>query len=224
MFLNVCQKLPKGLFKACVVPRPIAWISSVNKDGHHNLAPFSYFNIICDEPPMVMFSTTGSHISGGPKDTLKNVEETGEFTVNLVNFASREAMNISSMDFSSDKDEFDASGIDHMPGELIKTRRVKGSPISLECIYHQSVQLPIPEDSGLINRMIIGKVMGIHVNSAILTVDNRIDLNKMNLIARLGYNSFAKISEDFEMKRPENLNLYNSSKRSINIAEELNQQ
>lgn len=208
MFLKISQKLPKGLFKACVVPRPIAWISSINKDGVHNLAPFSYFNIICDDPPMIMFSTTGPHVNGGPKDTLKNAEETGEFTVNLVTFSSSEAMNISSMDFSRGIDEFEEAGVDHLSGELVKSRRVKESPISLECVYHQSIQLPVPDGSDLINRMVIGKVVGVHLNPNILTSDNRIDINKINLIARLGYNSFAKITEGFEMKRPENLGLF----------------
>lgn len=205
MFLEVSQKLPKGLFKACVIPRPIAWISSVSSEGTHNLAPFSYFNIISDDPPMIMFSTTGSHISGGSKDTLHNVEETGEFTINLVTFSSSEAMNISSMDFVRNIDEFETTNVAHVEGNLVKSRRVKESPISLECIYHQSVQLPVPHGSDLINRMVIGTVVGIHVNPNILTSDNRIDINKVNLIARLGYNSFAKITEDFEMKRPETL-------------------
>lgn len=213
MFLEVSQKLPKGLFKACVVPRPIAWISSFSKHGVHNLAPFSYFNIVCDEPPMIMFSTTGSHINSGSKDTLSNVEESGEFTVNLVAFSSREAMNISSMDFSREIDEFDAADIAHVPGQLVKSRRVKESPISLECVYHQSVQLPVPGGTDLINRMVIAKVVGVHVNPRMLT-DNRIDINKLNLIARLGYNSFAKITEDFAMKRPEHFGLFKKVNQS----------
>ncbi|CAM4418150.1 MAG: hypothetical protein LEGION0403_FIIPPAGN_02126 [Legionella sp.] len=202
MFLHASEKLPKGIFKACVVPRPIAWISTKDIEGNHNLSPFSYFNIVCDDPPMVMFATTGAHSGGGAKDTLKNAEETGEFTVNLVSYSSREAMNITSLGFSRGINEFDMAEVEPLPGELIKTRRVKGAPISLECIYHESIQLPIPRDSDLINRMIIGKVIGIHLDPEILTKDKRIDTNKLNLIARVGYNSYTKVKAHFELNRP----------------------
>lgn len=90
MFFDSTKKLPKGLFKACVIPRPIAWISTVSKSGVDNLAPFSYFNIVADEPPMVMFSTTEAHVEKGEKDTLRNVEETGEFVVNITSYALKE--------------------------------------------------------------------------------------------------------------------------------------
>lgn len=202
MFLHTSEKLPRGIFKACVVPRPIAWVSTKDINGNHNLSPFSYFNIVCDDPPMVMFATTGSHSAGGAKDTLKNVEETGEFTVNLVSYSSKEAMNITSLGFSRGINEFDMAEVKHLPGELIKTHRVKESPISLECVYHESIQLPTPNDSDLINRMVIGKVIGIHIDPEILTRDKRIDTNKLNLIARVGYNSYTKVKAHFELKRP----------------------
>ncbi|MCW8469904.1 flavin reductase family protein [Fluoribacter gormanii] len=202
MFFHTSQKLPKGLFKACVVPRPIAWISTNDIDGNPNLAPFSYFNIVCEDPPMIMFATTGSHGNGGAKDTLKNVEETKEFTVNLVSYSSKEAMNITSLDFSRGINEFHMAEVDHLPGELIQTYRVNGSPISLECVYHRSIQLPTSNDSSLINRMVIGKVVGIHLNPDILTKDKRIDTNKLNVIARVGYNAYTKVKAHFELNRP----------------------
>jgi len=202
MFLNTSKKLPKGLFKACVIPRPIAWISSKDIDGNHNLSPFSYFNIVCEDPPMVMFATTGAHQNGGAKDTLKNVEATKEFTVNLVNYNSREAMNITSIGFSRGINEFDMAEVSHLPGELIQTHRVKESPISLECIYHQSIQLPTSNDAHLINRMVLGQVVGIHVAPNVLTQDKRIDINKLNLIARLGYNKYTQIKSHFKLKNP----------------------
>lgn len=202
MFLKTSQKLPKGLFKACVIPRPIAWISSKDIDGNHNLSPFSYFNIVCEDPPMVMFATTGAHESGGAKDTLNNVEETKEFTVNLVSYSSRDAMNVTAIGFSRGINEFDMAEVAHLPGELIQTHRVKESPISLECIYHQSIQLPIPDDANLINRMVLGEVVGIHLDPNILTQDKRIDTSKLNLIARLGYNNYTKIKAHFKLKSP----------------------
>lgn len=202
MFLPTSQKLPKGLFKACVVPRPIAWISSKDAEGNPNLAPFSYFNIVCEDPPMIMFATTGSHHSGGAKDTLKNVEETKEFTVNLVNYQSREAMNITSLDFSRAINEFNMAEVQDLPGELVQTSRVKEAPISLECIHHESIQLPTPIDSNLVNRMVIAKVLGIHVNSDLLTEDKRINTNKLNLIARVGYNAYTRVKAHFDLNRP----------------------
>jgi flavin reductase (DIM6/NTAB) family NADH-FMN oxidoreductase RutF len=201
MFLQTSQKLPKGLFKACVVPRPIAWISSRDGGGNHNLSPFSYFNIVSEEPPMIMFSTTGSHVEGGAKDTLKNVEETKEFTVNLVSYKSREAMNITSLDFSRGISEFDMAEVAYLPGQLVQTRQVKESAIRMECIHYQSIQLPRETDSSLINRMVLGKVVGIHLNPKILTENKQINTNKLNLIARLGYNTYAKVKSHFELKR-----------------------
>lgn len=202
MFLDTSKKLPKGLFKACVTPKPIAWISSKDIDGNHNLSPFSYFNIVCEDPPMVMFATTGAHHNGGAKDTLKNVEETKEFTVNLVSHNSREAMNITAIGFSRGINEFDMADVAYMPGELIQTHRVKESPISLECVYHQSIQLPTSADATLFNRMILGKVVGIHLKPNILTKNNRINPSKLNILAHLGYNNYTKINTHFELNSP----------------------
>jgi flavin reductase (DIM6/NTAB) family NADH-FMN oxidoreductase RutF len=202
MFLKTSKKLPKGLFKACVIPRPIAWISSKDIYGKHNLSPFSYFNIVCEDPPMVMFATTGAHQSGGAKDTLNNVEETKEFTVNLVSYSSKEAMNITAIGFSRGINEFDMAEVDHMPGELIQTHRVKESPISLECVYHQSIQLPISADANLINRMVLGKVVGIHLAPNILTKNKHINTSKLNLLAHLGHNNYTKINAHFELQSP----------------------
>ena len=200
MFYN-SSSLPKGLFKACVVPRPIAWISSISKEGVFNLAPFSYFNAIADQPPMIMFSTTNAHIEGGAKDTLKNIEETGEFVVNIATYEMREAINLSSADLPRTKNEFEFSEVEHEPSVLIKVPRVKKSPIHLECLYHTSVQLPTDADEN-INRMVIGKIIGIHIDPKIM-IDGRIDISKLEPIARLGYNDYARISADiFSLIRP----------------------
>lgn len=111
-------------------------------------------------------------------------------------------MNITSLDFSRGINEFAMAEVDHLPGEIVQTYRVKDAPISLECVYHQSVQLPIPDNSSLINRMIIAKVVGIHLNPDILTKDKRIDTNKLNVIARVGYNAYTKVKAHFELNRP----------------------
>jgi len=192
--------LPQNPFKACVVPRPIGWISSQDKQGHVNLAPYSYFNAISDEPPMVMFSTTSEHIEGGPKDTLKNIEETGEFVVNLATYTLAKAVNLTSANLCRTKNEFVFANLEVEPSQLVKPPRVKDSPIHLECLYHQSIQLPTNEQNH-INRMIIGKVIGIHIDESVLT-DGLIDMAKLLPIARLGYTDYAVIEQAFSMQRP----------------------
>ncbi len=200
MFYSASE-LPRGLFKSCIVPRPIAWVSSVSKKGILNLAPFSYFNAVSDEPPMIMFSTTGAHTEGDAKDSLKNIEETGEFVVNIVSYNMREAMNLSSADLPRDHNEFELSGVTPESSALIKVPRVKESLIHLECAYYSSVQLPTPSRE-VINRMVIGKVLGIHVNPSVIT-EGRIDMTKLQPIARLGYNDYVKVEKDiFEIIRP----------------------
>ena len=201
MFYVVSKLLPKGLFKACVVQRPIAWVSTVDKVGHFNIAPFSYFNIVCEDPPMVMFSTTNAHADGGAKDSLKNAEDTGEFVVNIATYEQRDAVNLSSLELPRGESEFELASIEHEKSELVKAPRVKHAPIHLECAYHQSVQLPT-SSSANINRMVIGRVLGVHVRPEILT-DGLIDIEKMRPIARLGYNDYETSGNSrFTMMRP----------------------
>lgn len=194
--------LPKNLFKACITPRPIGWLSTLNPDGTPNLAPFSYFNVICDNPPMVMFATMDSHIEGGPKDTLRNVEETGEFVVNVATFELREQVNLTSANLPRKHSEFEYSGLEYLPSVLVKPFRVKSSPIQMECKYYQSVQLPVISKDD-INRMVIGTVELVHINPAILT-DGFIDYDKFQPIARLGYNQYAVVTAKniFKLDRP----------------------
>jgi len=193
--------LPHNPFKACIVPRPIGWISSQDKAGHINLAPYSYFNALSDGPPMVMFSTTSAHVEGGAKDTLKNIEETGEFVVNLATYALREAVNLTSANLSRHENEFNFANLTAEPSQLVKPPRVKESPIHLECLYHQSVQLPT-YNSNAVNRMVIGKVIGIHICESILT-NGLIDISKLLPISRLGYMDYAVIAKTFSMQRPD---------------------
>lgn len=194
-------ELPRGLFKACIVPRPIAWISTIDRNGELNLAPFSYFNAVCDEPPMIMFSATNAHFEGGPKDTLKNIEEVGEFVVNIATYDMRLHVNESSADLPRNCNEFDYANVEYEDSELIKPPRVKNSPIHLECLYHTSVQLPSNRSKEIINRMVIGRVIGINVKKEVMT-DGLLDIRKIQPIARLGYNDYATIDNIFKMLRP----------------------
>jgi len=192
--------LPHNPFKALIVPRPIGWISSQDKAGNINLAPYSYFNALSDNPPMIMFSTTNSRLDQTIKDSLHNVEEQGEFVVNMATYELRDAVNLSSASLPRHENEFLFAQLEVLPSVLIKPPRVKGSPVHLECIYHQSIQLPT-NSSGDTNRVVIGKVIGVHIDDTLL-VNGKIDLSKVKPIARLGYMEYAVVDNIFTMPRP----------------------
>ena len=197
------NNIPKGIFKASITPRPIGWISSVCSTGKHNLAPFSYFNAVCDNPPTVMISMTDQHIEGGPKDTLRNIESTGHFLVNIVTKELYEQMNLTSADLPRNISEFDYANIKWLKSDFGESRRVENSPIQLECKYFTSVQLP--QDNQLhINKMVIGTVIAVHIDSNILDQDGKIDYTKLKLIARLGYNDYLTVNSNdiFKGTRP----------------------
>lgn len=192
--------LPFNPFKSCVIPRPIAWITSMDKLGNLNLAPYSYFNIVSDVPPMIMFSTTTAHHHSNEKDTLKNIEETKEFVVNIAIWELREQVNFTSADFDRQINEVEKAGLDILPSTFIKVPRIKQSPIHFECIHHQSIQLPV-NDNKHTNRVVIARVVGIHIDDNII-VDGKIDVTKFKPIARLGYMEYAAIDKVFSMARP----------------------
>ncbi len=187
-------------FKACVVPRPIGWISSMDASGRLNLAPFSYFNAVSEEPHRVMFCANGSHVEGGEKDSVRNVRETGEFVANLATWELREAMNLSSAALGRAVNEFEFAQLATAPSTLVKPPRVAATPIALECRLEQIVELAADSPDEL-NRMVIGRVLGIHIDDAL--IDNgRVSIARMRPIARLGYRQYAVVDHVFEMTRP----------------------
>ena len=189
-------------FKALVVPRPIGWISSVDAAGVTNLAPFSYFNAVSSDPPMVYFAANGTHqAEGGDKDTLRNVRETGEFVCNLATWALQKPMNDSSTPAPRAVDEFEACGVTKLPSRLVRPPRVAESPVHFECKLLQLVELPADPKNGTRNTMAIGHVLGVHIDDA-LVVDGRVDILRAKPVARLGYLDFAVIERSFAMKRP----------------------
>lgn len=192
--------LPHNPFKACVVPRPIGWITSQDAEGHLNLAPFSFFNAISDIPPMVMYSISNKHEGVREKDSLKNVEATKEFVCNIATWDLRDQVNLSSGEFQAHENEIEITGLETVASKLVKPPRIKASPIHLECKYYKSIQLP-SKDEQHSNRMVIGEVVGIHIADEVL-VNGKIDTSKVKPIARLGYMDFAVIQETFEMDRP----------------------
>lgn len=190
--------LRRDPFKGLVVPRPIGWISSLDADGIANLAPYSFFNAVSEDPPCVMFSTS-LRDDGTRKDSHSNAEHTGEFVVNLATFAHREAMNVSATPVAAGESEFALAGIEMEPSRLVKPPRVKGAPASLECRYIKTVSLP-GRPGGRVNVVVLGQVVGVHVDDG-LVVDGRVEIVRARPIARLGNSDYAVVDEVFQMRR-----------------------
>jgi len=201
MFWNTTKPhgLPHDPFKSCVIPRPIGWISSVAACGTVNLAPYSFFNGVSTDPPMVMFSS-GSRLGGTSKDSIANAEETGEFVCNMVSWDLRHLMNETSASVPPEANEFELAGLEMEPSTLISAPRVKAALIHMECKTHQVVSLPAAGDGGA-NAICIGRVIGIHINDEILT-NGLINVEKIRPVARLGYMDYASIKSVFTIKRP----------------------
>jgi flavin reductase (DIM6/NTAB) family NADH-FMN oxidoreductase RutF len=190
------HRLPHDPFKAIVAPRPIGWISTVDAEGRPNLAPYSFFNAFCDSPPVVGFS------SGGRKNSQRNVEETGEFVVNLATRRQAEAMNRSSAALPHGVNKFEAAGVRAAPSRLVSPPRVADAPAALEC--RLLLLLPIKDSSGkpTPNTLILGQVVGVHIDPAFLK-DGLFDIVAAGTIARCGYQGdYAEVTRVFEMLRP----------------------
>ncbi len=193
--------LPHNPFKACVVPRPIGWITSLDDEGRVNLAPYSFFNAIADDPPQVMFASNGVKLpSGERKDSISNVEATGEFVANLATWDLRREMVQTSAPLARGEAEASFAGLELVPSTLVKPPRVKAAPIHLECRLWRSIELPCGTP-GQRNGMVIGEVIGVHIADEIL-VDGMIDLTLVKPVARLGYLDYAVVESTFPMVRP----------------------
>jgi flavin reductase (DIM6/NTAB) family NADH-FMN oxidoreductase RutF len=191
--------LPFSPFKSCVVPRPIGWVSTVSHDGIVNLAPFSMFNQLGYDPPIVMFSGSCRPGTGQHKDSVTNAEETGEFVVNMATWELREQVAATSRFVEPDVDEFEVAGLTKAPARLIAPPRVAESPVHLECFYHSTVTLPANRRES-VHRVVIGQVAGIHIRDDVLAEDGKIDVLKIRPLARLGYLDYTSVVEVFTME------------------------
>ncbi len=163
--------------KACVVPRPIGWISTVDAAGAINLAPFSFFNLLSYDPPFVLFSAGVHELDGGKKDTVANVEATGEFVYNMATWDQKDQMNETAWIVDRSVDEMAATGLESEPSRLVRPPRIKGSPVQFECRLHQIVTLPGRKPSSN-HHVVIGRVLAVHIDDRALTADGRIDVVK----------------------------------------------
>lgn len=185
------------LLTGAVIPRPIGWISTVDPAGVQNLAPFSYFNIIGDDPPHVMFSTVRT--GGGNKDTLNNVLATGEFVVNMVTEETVSKMNQTSESVPPEVDEFNLAGLTAAPSLLVKPPRVAESPIQFECKLVHQFELEGHSKGGAI--MLVGKIVMFHFADEIVSDDYKIDMEKYRPVARLAGSNYTTLGTIFSIKR-----------------------
>jgi flavin reductase (DIM6/NTAB) family NADH-FMN oxidoreductase RutF len=190
--------LPHDPFKAIVAPRPVGWISSMDKKGQINLAPYSFFNGVATFPPMVMFA------SDGFKDSVSNVSETMEFVCNLATWDLRDAMNKSSESVPHEVNEFELAGLTQAPSKLVKPPRVAEAPCALECKATQIVQMRGPNGDARDNYVVFGEVVGIHIDEQYIK-NGILDSAAMKPIARLGYRDYSVVTELFQMTRPDEL-------------------
>jgi flavin reductase (DIM6/NTAB) family NADH-FMN oxidoreductase RutF len=175
-----------------IVPRPIAFVSTLGADGSRNVAPFSYFNLISSRPPLVGISV--NRRAAGPKDTSRKVRETGEFVVNIVDEALNAKAVEASGEWPADVDEFTLTGLTAVPSEKVKVPRVGESPVSLECRLERIVEIGDTD-------LIIGEVVWAHVRDEILR-DGRVDPVLLKPVARLGGDHYAVVREVFSVQRP----------------------
>lgn len=182
-------------FKAIVAPRPIGWITSIDARSNVNLAPYSFFNGIHSRPALVMFA------SEGRKDSVCNIEETGEFVCNLATWDLREAMNATSAPFAHGINEMERAGLEPAPSRLVKPPRVAACPCALECKLIRIVTIDDSHGIPATCQVVIGHVLGVHVDDRFV-VDGRLDTAALKPIARCGYDQYAVVESLFAMTRP----------------------
>ena len=192
--------LPRDPFKSCVVPRPIGWISTVNELGQDNLAPYSQFQNVTFDPPIVMFSAN-QDTGGDQKDSARNAERSGEFVWNMATYDLREAVNITGEELPSGLDEFERAGLEKLESILVKPKRVKRSPIQFECVYLNTLRFPGTPPMGSVD-VIFGKVVAVHIDDEVIDENGLIDVLKIKPLARMGYYDYTYVDNKFQMVIP----------------------
>lgn len=194
------RPLPYDPFKSCTVPRPIGWISTISRDGKPNLAPFSQWQNITYDPPIVMFSAD-QHVDGRKKDTVINAQETGYFVWNMATYDLREAVNTSAQPVPSDVDEFELAGVTKIGCIEAPGPRVAECPCHFECRYLRTVHFPGTTKLSDAD-VVFGEVVRIHIKEEFVLPSGKLDILKIKPIARLGYYDYTFVNEIFEMRIP----------------------
>lgn len=200
--INPGEHAPEDIYKlmiGIIVPRPIAFVSTVDAAGVRNLSPFSYFTGCSTNPPVVCFCAA---VRSGPrpqKDTLLNVEATGEFVVNIVSEEFAEQMNTTSAEAPPEVDEFALSGLTPLASDLVRPARVAESKIQMECHLRQIVRVSEQPGGG---NLVLGDVLRFHVREEVLVDAYKIDPDRLNAIGRMGGPTYVRTRDRFEMQRP----------------------
>ena len=192
--------LPYSPFKACTVPRPIGWLSSISRDGVENLAPYSQWQNLTWDPPMVMLAANQS-VHGGRKDTVINAEQTGWFVWNMATWELRDAVNISAMALPEHESEFERAGLRKQTADLSNVPMVADSPCHFECKFMSTHRLMGNSNVGTID-VVYASVERIHVNDDYLTREGKLDYSRIQPIARMGYYDYTVVKDTFEMRIP----------------------
>ena len=195
MILDPNAVSPGALYQfmiSIVVPRPIAFVSTLSLDGQLNVAPFSYFIPLTNEPPLLGISINRRR--GARKDTLRNIEQTGELVVNTVDEPLGPRMVQASGDWPEDVDEFQLTGLTPVPSDLVKPPRVGESPVSMECRQYRVIELGA-------TFFVVGEILRVHVKDEVLT-DGRVDVSKLRPLGRLGGDGYSVVREVLRMTRP----------------------
>lgn len=198
------KESPTDIYKlmvGAIVPRPIAFVSSVDKDGILNLAPFSYFSAVCSKPPTILFCAAVRAARGAAnatKDTLRNVLATREFVVNIVSEEIAVAMNQTATEVAPEVDEFALSGLTPLASEVVRPPRVAESPVQMECRLREAITISEQPGGATI---VIGEVLRFHVREGL--ADNyRIDPDKLRAIGRMGGPTYSRTTDRFDLERP----------------------
>ncbi|MCC5660796.1 flavin reductase family protein [Nostoc sp. XA010] len=200
MIIDPSQNDPRNTYQllvGSVVPRPIAWVSTIASDGTPNVAPFSFFMGVTANPPTLAISTGLKR--GVKKDTLFNVEQSGELVVNIVVEELGEQMNTTSGDFPPEVDEFQVAGLTPAPSNRVRPPRVAESPINIECVLKQIVYVA---NEGSQSGLIIAEAVLWHIRDDLLTPQNTIDVAKLHAIGRLSGNWYTRTQDLYEITRP----------------------
>jgi flavin reductase (DIM6/NTAB) family NADH-FMN oxidoreductase RutF len=189
--------------KSLIVPRPIGWISTVDPEGRVNLAPYSFYNAVCEFPPIVYFAITGTYGDSPTKHSRMNAEATGEFVVNMVSETLKERMNVTTAMFAYGIDEMKEAGLTPAPCRYVKAPRVAESPVALECTWWKTIELPIePGREKSAGSMVLGQVVGVHIDDSVIR-DGRVDVAAFRPVARLGYSEYTTANNVWPMRRPD---------------------
>ena len=199
MQLDPREMAPTAVYKlliGCVVPRPIAWVSTVDADGVNNLAPFSFFMGVCGDPPTIAFSSGPRE--GQKKDTAANAARAGEFVVNVVDDPLAEAMNLTSGEYPPGVDEFALTGLTAVPGVRVRAPRVAEAPISLECRLSQIINVGRGP-----HQLVLGEIVYFHIRDELYNAETgRIDMHRLHPVGRLAGEMYGHVRDVYAMKRP----------------------